>query len=126
MSRTTTAIASAYDRARIQVCPLSRGEIRTLTANMNGLLEPGETILTATWRISQPWGAILTAPTIAAGGRSTSATLQAGIGCAHVKAIVTTSAGRQLPQHFRIDVESDPWFQGEVAVPGGAYEVSAP
>ncbi len=124
MTRTTTAIASAYDRTRTQVCELARGEIRELSANFNGVLDKTETIASVTWRITQPWGAILTSPSISEDGKQTSCTLQAGIGRAHVKALVTTTTGRQFPQLFRIDVEQSPWFQGETATVGGAYELT--
>ena len=124
MSRVTVAIASAYDRTREQVCELSRGEVRELSANFTGVLDKTETIASATWRITQPWGAILTIPTISENGKRTGCTLQAGIGRAHVKALITTTTGRQLPQLFRIDVDQSPWFQGEVAVTGGAYELT--
>ena len=124
MSRATVAIASAYDRTREQVCELSRGEIRELSANFNGVLAKDETIASATWRITQPWGAILAAPTISENGKRTGCTLQAGIGRAHVKAVATTTTGRDLIQLFRIDVDQSPWFQGEVATTGGPYELT--
>lgn len=124
MSRVTVAIASAYDRTREQVCELSRGEIRELSANFSGVLEQGETIASATWRVTQPWGSILTAPTIGENGKRTGCTLQAGIGRAHIKVLIQTTTGRQLPQLFRIDVDSSPWFQGEVAATGGPYELT--
>lgn len=123
-TRVSVAIASAYDRTRVQACELSRGEIRELSANFNGVLDKTEMIASAIWRITQPWGAILTAPTISADGKRTGCTLQAGIGRAHVKALVTTTTGRQLPQLFRIDVDQSPWFQGETAVTGGPYELT--
>lgn len=66
----------------------------------------------------------MTVPTISGDGKRTGCTLQAGIGRAHVKALVQTSTNRQLPQLFRIDVDSSPWFQGEVAVTGGPYELT--
>lgn len=122
MSRTTTAFASDYQRTREQIVLLPRGETRTLTADFNGVLAYGETITSATWRLSV--SGVLSAAAIAEDGKSTSVLLQAATANGAIKVDATTSAGRVLPLVFRLGVRSSPWFNGESAIQSGPQSIT--
>jgi hypothetical protein len=117
VSRTSTAYASDYQRTRQQRVTLPRGEVRTLVANYNGVLEAGETIATATWRLTH--AGVLSAAAIASDGRSTSVTVQAAASRGNVKVEALTSTGRLLPVEYQLEVQTSPWFNGESTIQSG-------
>lgn len=120
--RTTTAYVSGYDRTREQVVRLPRGETRTLMANFNGVLDAGETIDSATWRVNV--GSVLSDAAIASDGRSTHCTVQAASGCGSVKVQATTSDDRVLTTVYAVEVEDSPWFEGETPITSGAQSLT--
>lgn len=117
MPRTSTAYVSAYQRTREQVIHLPRGEVRTLMADFNGVLDSGETITSATWRLTV--GGVLSVAAIASNGRSTHCTVQAASSAGAVKVEATTSTGRVIPTVYRLSVANSPWFQGETTIQSG-------
>lgn len=122
LGRTTTAYVSGYDRTRVHVANLVRGEQRTLLANFNATVPVGSTIASATWRTTQNWVALMSGGTI--DGRTTSVDLQAGWGgLALVKAEVTLDTGEVYNQVFRIQVQSAPYFCNESYPTSGPREI---
>lgn len=125
MPRTSTLYASAYQRTRETVIRLARGEERTLAANFNGLLDPGEAIATATFRVQQPGSGILSSPAIASDGRSCSCTLLTGYGgMARLRIEIETSTGRTLIALARLDIQGAPHFAGEANPAQGPTSVT--
>jgi hypothetical protein len=122
MPRTTTAYASAFQRTREQVIRLPRGEVRGLVANFNGVLDAGETITSATWRLIN--AGVLSDAAIASDGRSTSVTVQAAAAQGSIKVTVVTSDGRTFPVLYRLEVLSSPWFTGETTIQSGAQTLT--
>jgi hypothetical protein len=122
MPRTTTAYASAFQRTREQVIRLPRGEVRGLVANFNGVLDAGETITSATWRLIN--AGVLSDAAIASDGRSTSVTVQAAAAQGSIKVTVVTSDGRTFPVLYRLEVLSSPWFTGETTIQSGAQTIT--
>ncbi len=113
MSRTQTAYASAYQRDRVHVSRVTRGESRVLTANFNALMDKADTITSATWRAESGYPMVMSAAAIAGHTASVRVVANAG-GRARMRCTATTSTGDVLTQIFRIDVIGGPYFTGEV------------
>lgn len=123
MSRATQAYASNYQLDRIHTSRLVRGDVRPLIANFNGAMDKARSIVSATWRVTQPQGANLSDAAI--DGKRVAATLTAGIGCSSVKCEATLDNGQVLVQRFWIGVSSGPWYQGESTPPAtGPYSLT--
>lgn len=123
--RTTRAYVSGYNRTMVHVGKLVRGEKRCLVANFNGAIPKGRVIVSATWRTTQNWAAILNDAKIIESGRTTSVNMSAGWGGpALVKAEVTLDNGEIYNQVFRIDVQTAPYFQGEANPVSGTTEIT--
>lgn len=121
LGRTTRAYVSGYDRTRVHEVRLVRGEKRCLVANFNGAIPPARTIASATWRVNQNQGAVLSNARIFEGNRSTAVDLLAGwTGYGLVKVEATLDNGEVYNQVFRVLVQQSPWFTGE------PYPVSGP
>ncbi len=113
MSRIQTAYASAYQRDRVHVSRVTRGESRILTANFNALMATADTITQATWRAESGYPMVMSAAVISGHTASARVVAKNG-GRARMRCTVTTSAGDVLTQLFRIDVLGGPYFTGEV------------
>jgi hypothetical protein len=125
LGTTTRAFVSGYQRTRVHVCSLVRGEKRCLVANFNGAIPKGRIIIGATWRTTQNWASILADASISDDGRSTMVDMTAGWGGpALVKAEVTLDNGEVYNQVFRIAIQSAPYFQGEANPVSGPLELT--
>lgn len=117
--RTTRIYASGYDRARVHVARLVRGEKRCLVVDFNGAIGASRSIVSATWR---SWGqAVLSVAAIS--GRTTRCTLTASTG-GRVKCSVTLDNGETYVQVIDLCVSSGPWFEGETWAIAGSKELT--
>ena len=123
MSRATTAYASAYQLDRIHTSRLVRGDVRPLVADFNGAMGKARSIVSATWRVTQPQGVRLSDAEI--DGKRVEAIMSAGIGCSSIKCEATLDNGQVLVQRFWIGVSTGPWYQGEPTPPAtGPYSLT--
>lgn len=111
--RTQTAYASAYQRDRVHVSQVLRGESRQIVVNFNALMAKADTITTVTWRAESGQPLMMSAATISGQTASVRVVANSG-GVAILKCVVTTSAGDKLTQLFRIESGGSPYFAGEV------------
>lgn len=117
--RSTRIFASGYDRRRVHVARLFRGEVRCLVVDFNGAIAKTRTIESTTWR---SWGdAVLSSAAIA--GRTSLCTLTASRG-SRVKCTVTLDNGEKYVQVIELCVESSPWFEGEQYATAGSKELT--
>lgn len=115
MSRLSTAYASAYQRDRVHVSRIMRGESRTLSVNFNAVLGT-DTIASVTWRAETGYPLVMSAPAIVGSVASVNV-LASNNGAAILRCTVTLASGATLVQLFRVEVEGAPYFSGEVIAP---------
>lgn len=123
MPRVTTAYVSRFQRTRVHRSRVTRGDVFTLTADVNGALDPEASVASVVWRVDNPAAVIL--GSAAKDDRAVSVECTAGYGFAQVKAEVTASDGDVVTQLFEIGVQDAPTFQGESSPAAGAYTASA-
>lgn len=117
--RTTRVYASGYDRQRVHVARLLRGETRCLLADFNGAIAKGRAIASATWR--SMGDAVLSSASIE--GRTTRCTLAASVGGA-IRCEVTLDNGERYVQVIDLRVAASPWFEGETYATSGSKTIT--
>jgi hypothetical protein len=125
MPSTNTAYASAYQRDRVHVSRIMRGESRVLHADFSAPAN-GDPVASVNWRAETGYPLVMSTPAIA--GNVVSVKLLAtNSGRAILRCTVTLTSGATLVQMFRINVDGAPYFAGE-PLPGatGPTSVSAP
>ena len=125
MPRVNTSYASAYQRDRVHVSRIMRGESRTLRANFNAIAS-ADPVASVIWRAETGYPLVMSAPAI--DGNVVSVNLLAtNSGASILRCTATLESGATLVQLFRVEVEGAPYFSGE-PVPGtaGPTSVSAP
>jgi hypothetical protein len=111
MARSITAYASAYQRTRTHATGFVRGEVFSLSYNVNGVIGAAA-IDTVDWFTSNSQSISLGAESDS--GNIASVVCTAGYGPgAWVKCKVTDDAGNVFVQVFDISVQSGPSFSGE-------------
>jgi hypothetical protein len=108
MSRATTAYASAYQRTRTHATGFVRGEVFSLSLDLNGVIGAA-TISATTWQTTNSTSVALGAESESGNVASVVCTAGYGPG-AHVKCTVTDSAGKVFVQVFEVSVDSGPAF----------------
>ncbi|HET6725873.1 MAG TPA: hypothetical protein VFH85_07705 [Gammaproteobacteria bacterium] len=120
LGRVTRAYVSAYDRGRIHVARVRRQEKRCVVADFNGAIPVGRTVVSATWRATNPWVTLMSDASIA--GRAAQVTVDFQFaGCAALKATVTLDNGEIYNQVFEFTVRDCPWFFENDALTTGPY-----
>ncbi len=112
MPRLTTAYASAYQRDRVHVSRIFRGESRTLSVNFNAVAG-ADAVASVVWRAETGYPLVMSAPLIAGNVASVSI-LASNSGVALLRCTATLVSGATLVQLFRVEVEGAPYFAGEV------------
>jgi hypothetical protein len=110
VSRAITAYASAYQRTRSHATGFVRGEVFSLSFNVNALI--GEAAIdSVSWQTTNSASVSLGAESDTGNVASVVCTVGYGPG-ACVKCTVTADDGRAFVQVFEIDVDSGPSFSG--------------
>ena len=124
----TTANVSAYQRNRVQVSNLFSYETRTLTANLNGILPVGETLVRALWQTWNGSNGIMSNPTVSDDERKASIKIMAQIGgFAIIKGSFTTDTGDTYVQQFQVNVQWAPvYYPGNWVIGPQSVEWVAP
>lgn len=123
MPRVWTAYVSRFQRARVHVSWLNRGDVFTLEANANAALDSDASIASVVWRVDNPSAVIFGAAAKTARGTTVECT--AGAGVAMVKCEITADDGAVFTQLYRIGVYATPYFSGETAPAAGPGSVTA-
>ena len=117
--------ASAYGAHQTQQAMVRRQQVRTVTVDFNGALEPGRTIESVTWEAASPWITFLSDAAVAARAVSVKILFNyAGYG--DVKATVTDDAGSQFNYEWIFTVTDSPIYPSETFPSvSGPYSLTA-
>jgi hypothetical protein len=116
-TRNNTAYASAYQRDRVHVTRLFAYEKERLTADFNGALGPDESIASATWQTQYINSALMS--DVLATARETSILIGSQYtGPAIIKCTATLTDGQKRVQQFCINVQCQPYYQGDTWTSG--------
>lgn len=125
LGRSTRCYVSAFQRDRVHVSAVSRGETRCLVADFNGALPKARTIQSVTWKCALGFPVVMSNAAI--NGRSTKVDIHAqASGCACFKCEATMDNGEVYAQLFRIDVHSTWrwfWFDNDQSFAQGPTEI---
>lgn len=108
---------SAYQRTRVHLSRLVRGETRCLIADFNGAISASRSIVSGLWQCDQ-YNAVVMSN--AQGDARTASVLIAtpNSGGARLKCTVTLDNGEVYNAAFLVMVRGAPWFQGETGISG--------
>ncbi len=112
MPRVSTAYASAYQRDRVHVSRIMRGESRTLRVNFNAVAGD-DTVASVVWRAQTGYPLVMSAAAILENVASVKI-VATNSGVSILRCTVTLASGETLVQMMRVEVEGAPYFAGEV------------
>lgn len=124
MSRATKAYVSAYDRSSVLVGQVRRQEVRPVVADLNAILEAGETIESVTWLCVNPWVCAMSDAAIEGRTVKVTANFQFG-GFTSLRATVTTSEGNKYSQVFQFTVRDGAFWVENPPVAAGPFSLTA-
>lgn len=108
MPRAVTAYASAHQRTRTHACRFVRGEVFSLSLDVNAVIGAA-TISTTTWQTTNSASVALGAESESGNVASVVCTVGYGPG-AKIKCTLTASDGRVFVQVYEVSVDSGPSF----------------
>lgn len=112
-TRNNTAYVSAYQRDRVHVTRMYAYEKDRLTADFNGALGPDDAIVSAMWQTAYTNSALMSDALATA--RETSILIGSQYaGPTIIKCTVTLANGQKRVQQFRVDVQAQPYYQGDI------------
>jgi len=124
-TRATSQYVSAYSLDRPQQIQVRRYQSRLVNAYFNGALGADESLVSVTWRTSQPWVCVMSDASVTE--RATSVRVEFnGAGYARLQATVVSSDGNTYLADFEVNVFAAPydWFES-MPVATGPYSLVA-
>jgi hypothetical protein len=115
LGRVTRSFVSGYTAARAESRRVRRFSQRCVTANFNGALAPGRTIVHVRWDTTSPWSILMANPRIIAGQRQVAIDVSFNFaGWGGLLATVTLDNGELYNQEFFYTVMDRPIYPGAV------------
>lgn len=116
----TKIVASAWDRTRVFLGRLIRGEKRCLLVDFNGAIDKSRTILGVKWQCGQTYIAIMSNARIQSDLRSTAVDVQANYpNDTMFKCTAYLDNGERYVQTIRMSVDDTYWFDGDTVQQNG-------
>jgi hypothetical protein len=115
LGRVTRSFVSAYTASRAETRRVRRFSQRCVTANFNGALEAGRTIVHVRWDTTSPWSILMANPRIIMGQRQVAVDVSFNFaGGGGLLATVTLENGEMYNQEFFYTVLDRPIYPGAV------------